>query len=153
MTENCKLRKAIFSAFYNISQRNFGILQILWCSFKLWWNFCWDQNLVYYASGQFHRQPSFSFSCFSFVARSSAITSSCVLGPWTFGSGFAVSASPLWDESWDKKLKVILPELIYSIRHIHILACNSVSLIGHSAKFYILSDQSFLWLDICDRPI
>ena len=52
MTENCKLRKAIFSAFYNISQRNFGILLILWCSFKLWWNFCWDQNLVYYASGQ-----------------------------------------------------------------------------------------------------
>jgi hypothetical protein len=25
MTENCKLRKAILSAFYNISQRNFGI--------------------------------------------------------------------------------------------------------------------------------
>jgi hypothetical protein len=40
MTENCKLRKAILSAFYNISQRNFGILLILWCSFKLWWNFC-----------------------------------------------------------------------------------------------------------------
>jgi hypothetical protein len=53
MTENCKLRKAILSAFYNISQRNFGILLILWCSFKLWWNFCWDQNLVYYAIGQF----------------------------------------------------------------------------------------------------
>ena len=29
MTENYKLRKAILSAFYNISQRNFGILQIL----------------------------------------------------------------------------------------------------------------------------
>jgi hypothetical protein len=42
MTENCKLRKAILSAFYNISQRNFGILLILWCSFKLWWNFCLD---------------------------------------------------------------------------------------------------------------
>jgi hypothetical protein len=40
MTENCKLHKAILSAFYNISQRNFGILLILWCSFKLWWNFC-----------------------------------------------------------------------------------------------------------------
>jgi hypothetical protein len=53
MTENCKLPKAILSAFYNISQRNFGILLILWCSFKLWWNFCLDQNLVYYANGQF----------------------------------------------------------------------------------------------------
>jgi hypothetical protein len=42
MTENCKLRKAILSAFYNILQRNFGILLILWCSFKLWWNFCLD---------------------------------------------------------------------------------------------------------------
>jgi hypothetical protein len=42
ITENCKLRKAIFSAFYNISQRNFGILLILGCSFKLWWNFCLD---------------------------------------------------------------------------------------------------------------
>ena len=26
MTENCELYKAILSAFYNISQRNFGIL-------------------------------------------------------------------------------------------------------------------------------
>ena len=26
MTENCKLRKAIISAFYNISQRNFGMI-------------------------------------------------------------------------------------------------------------------------------
>jgi hypothetical protein len=51
MTENCKFRKAILSAFYNISQRNFGILLILWCSFKLWWNFCLDQNLVYNANG------------------------------------------------------------------------------------------------------
>jgi hypothetical protein len=42
MTENCKLRKAILFAFYNISQRNFGILLILWCSFKLWWNVCPD---------------------------------------------------------------------------------------------------------------
>jgi hypothetical protein len=33
--KNSKLRKAILSAFYNISQRNFGILLILWCSFKL----------------------------------------------------------------------------------------------------------------------
>jgi hypothetical protein len=38
--KNGKLRKAILFAFYNISQRNFGILLILWCSFKLWWNFC-----------------------------------------------------------------------------------------------------------------
>jgi hypothetical protein len=30
MTENCKLRKAILSAFYNILQRNFGILLNLW---------------------------------------------------------------------------------------------------------------------------
>jgi hypothetical protein len=51
MTENSKFRKAILSAFYNISQRNFGILLILWCSFKLWWNFCLDQNLVYNANG------------------------------------------------------------------------------------------------------
>ena len=42
---------AILSAFDNISQRNFGILLILWCSFKLWWNFCLDQNLVYNANG------------------------------------------------------------------------------------------------------
>jgi hypothetical protein len=53
MTENCKLRRAILSAFYNISQRNFGILLILWCSFKLWWNFCLDQNLVCNANGPF----------------------------------------------------------------------------------------------------
>jgi hypothetical protein len=42
MTENCKFRKAILSAFYNMLKRNFGILLILWCSFKLWWNFCLD---------------------------------------------------------------------------------------------------------------
>jgi hypothetical protein len=40
--KNGKLRRAILSAFYNISQRNFGILLILWCSFKLWWTFCLD---------------------------------------------------------------------------------------------------------------
>jgi hypothetical protein len=51
MTENCKLRKALFSSFYNISQRNFGILLILWCSFKLWWNFCLDQNFSYKGKG------------------------------------------------------------------------------------------------------
>jgi hypothetical protein len=51
--QNAKLRKAILSAFYNISQRNFGILLILWCSFKMWWNFCLDQNLVYNANGPF----------------------------------------------------------------------------------------------------
>ena len=49
--KNGKLRKAILSAFYNISQRNFGLLLILWCSFKLWWNFCLDKNLVYNANG------------------------------------------------------------------------------------------------------
>ena len=49
--KNGKLRKAILSAFHNISQRNFGILLILWCSFKLWWNICLDQNLVYNANG------------------------------------------------------------------------------------------------------
>jgi hypothetical protein len=42
MTEKGKLRKAILSAFYNNLQRNFGILLILRCSFKLWWNFCPD---------------------------------------------------------------------------------------------------------------
>jgi hypothetical protein len=49
--KNGKLRMAILSAFYNILQRNFGILLILWCSFKLWWKFCLDQNLVYNANG------------------------------------------------------------------------------------------------------
>jgi hypothetical protein len=49
--KNGKIRKAILSAFYNISQRNFGILQILWCSFKLWWNFCLDQNFSYKGKG------------------------------------------------------------------------------------------------------
>jgi hypothetical protein len=39
--KNGKLRNAILSAFY-ISQRNFGILLILWCSFKLWCIFCLD---------------------------------------------------------------------------------------------------------------
>jgi hypothetical protein len=34
--KNGKLHRAILSAFYNISQRNFWILLILWCSFKLW---------------------------------------------------------------------------------------------------------------------
>jgi hypothetical protein len=32
----------ILSGFYNILQRNFGILLILWCSFKLWWHFFLD---------------------------------------------------------------------------------------------------------------
>jgi hypothetical protein len=32
----CKLCKAIFSAFYNISQPNFAISLILVCSFELW---------------------------------------------------------------------------------------------------------------------
>jgi hypothetical protein len=52
--KNSKLPRAILSAFYNISQRNFGILLILWCSFKLWWNFCLDPNLVYNANGPFY---------------------------------------------------------------------------------------------------
>jgi hypothetical protein len=49
--KNGKFRKAILSAFYNISKRNFGILLILWCSFKLWWNFCLDQNFSYKGKG------------------------------------------------------------------------------------------------------
>jgi hypothetical protein len=54
MTENCKFRRAILSAFYNISQRNFGILLILWCSSKLWCDFvytCLDQNFSYKGKG------------------------------------------------------------------------------------------------------
>jgi hypothetical protein len=54
MTENCKFRRAILSAFYNISQRNFGILLILWCSFNLWWNFCLDQNFSYKGKGPYN---------------------------------------------------------------------------------------------------
>ena len=49
--KNGKFRQAILSAFYNISQRNIGILPILWCSFKLWWNFCIDQNFSYKGKG------------------------------------------------------------------------------------------------------
>jgi hypothetical protein len=45
--KNGKFRKAMLSAFYNISQRNFGTLLILWCCFKLRWNFCLDQNFSY----------------------------------------------------------------------------------------------------------
>jgi hypothetical protein len=45
---------AILSAFYSISQRNFGILLILWWSFKLWWNFCLDQNFSYKGKGPLH---------------------------------------------------------------------------------------------------
>jgi hypothetical protein len=63
--KNGKFRKAILSAFYNISQRNFGILLILWCSFKLWWNFCLDQNFSYKGKGplgefQVNFHPSWS---------------------------------------------------------------------------------------------
>jgi hypothetical protein len=68
MTENCKFRKAILSAFYNISQRNFGILLILWCSFKLWWNFCLDQNLVYNANGPLRWRICARWCVFYFVA-------------------------------------------------------------------------------------
>jgi hypothetical protein len=60
MTENCKLRKAILSAFYKISQRNFGILLILWCSFKLWWNFCPDLS-----RSKFHSEGERSIAEFS----------------------------------------------------------------------------------------
>jgi hypothetical protein len=63
MTENCKLRKALFSSFYNISQRNFGILLILWCSFKLWWNFCLDQNFGYKGKGPLLLRFSSSDGC------------------------------------------------------------------------------------------
>jgi hypothetical protein len=49
--KNGKFRKAILSAFYNILQRNFGILLIVWCSFKLWWIFCLDQNFSYKGKG------------------------------------------------------------------------------------------------------
>jgi hypothetical protein len=41
--KNGKLRKAILSACYNISQRNIGILLILWCSFV---QTCLDQNFT-----------------------------------------------------------------------------------------------------------
>jgi hypothetical protein len=59
--KNGKLRKAILSAFYNISQRNFGILLILWCSFKLWWNFC--PNL---SRSKFHSKGERSIECWSY---------------------------------------------------------------------------------------
>jgi hypothetical protein len=52
--KNGKLRRAIFSSVYNILQRNFGILLILWCSFKLWWNFCLDQNFTHKGKGPLH---------------------------------------------------------------------------------------------------
>jgi hypothetical protein len=47
--KNGKLRKAILSAFYNISQRNFGILLILWCSFLD--QTCLDQNFTQKGKG------------------------------------------------------------------------------------------------------
>jgi hypothetical protein len=42
----CKLRKAIFSVFYNISQPNFTILLILISSLREFTFFCLDQKLV-----------------------------------------------------------------------------------------------------------
>jgi hypothetical protein len=48
--KNGKLHRAILSAFYNISQWNFGILLILRCSFKLWLNFCLDLSRSKYCS-------------------------------------------------------------------------------------------------------
>jgi hypothetical protein len=72
--KNGKLRKAILSAFYNISQRNFGILLILWCSFKLWWNFCLDQYLVYNANGPLW--------CSNEVTHRHRFMFACLLQPW-----------------------------------------------------------------------
>jgi hypothetical protein len=43
-------------AFYKILQQNFGILLILWCSFKLGWNFCLDRNFSYKGKGPLHSQ-------------------------------------------------------------------------------------------------
>jgi hypothetical protein len=43
----CELYKAIFSAFYNISQPNIAILLILVCSFWEYTFFCQDKKLVY----------------------------------------------------------------------------------------------------------
>ena len=40
----CELCKAIFSAFYNISQPNFAILLILVCSFREYTFFCQDKK-------------------------------------------------------------------------------------------------------------
>jgi hypothetical protein len=42
MTENCKFRKAILSAFYNILQRNFGILLNFVMLFQAVMKFCLD---------------------------------------------------------------------------------------------------------------
>jgi hypothetical protein len=66
MTENCKLRKAILSAFYDILQRNFGILLILWCSFKLWWNFSCrlDEFKILVNWGMVHCYPCYIYSWF-----------------------------------------------------------------------------------------
>jgi hypothetical protein len=42
----CKLRKAVFSVFYNISQPNFAILLILISSLREFTFFCLNQKLV-----------------------------------------------------------------------------------------------------------
>jgi hypothetical protein len=57
--KNGKFRKAILSAFYNISQRNFGILLILWCSFIS------DQKFSYKGKGPFtavHSRVPYQFT-------------------------------------------------------------------------------------------
>ena len=46
----CKLRKAIFSVFYNILQPNFAILLILISSLQKFTFFCLNQKLVEHAS-------------------------------------------------------------------------------------------------------
>jgi hypothetical protein len=74
MTENCKLRRAILSAFYNISQRNFGILLILWCPIKLWWNFCLDQNFSYKVKGPLHVVLLFCFKMHASPSVAGSIT-------------------------------------------------------------------------------
>ena len=64
----CKLRKAIFSVFYNISPPNFAILLILHplssCS-KRFRSSCVVRPLVYYANCPLHTPDNFYFS-FSF---------------------------------------------------------------------------------------
>ena len=60
MTENCKFRKAISSAFYNISQRNFGVYYFcnaLSSCDKIFVQTCLDQNFSYKGKGPFIGMP------------------------------------------------------------------------------------------------
>jgi hypothetical protein len=81
--KNGKLRKAILSAFYNISQRNFVILIILWCSFKLWWNFYLDQNFSYKGKGPLHEifsaHTEKNWRIYPFDSFQSSIQHACIL--------------------------------------------------------------------------